>query len=265
MSLLSILFFLALCLPVAPSLESTGNTRLTVGFVEPYIGSRGSEPFNSLKTPRGLDFLGHRLKSGRRSLLGAKCSESARGENEYNHHDKAHAEPRIGSAPFIHARHDSGHTRVGLPAPLTVRWIHASIAMHHELLVNGIRQHNEHTTGFLPRIGSSPFIKARRDSSRGPHLAHATTTVNPEATEPHHLPDLTAPPPLSASGAAAGAEEGMGDEDAERLLGSRRLHSAVTILADPVLAEEHSGGDHVFGSRRLAALATILRGDASPP
>ncbi len=53
MSLLSILFFLALYLPaVAPSLESTGNTRLTVGFVEPYISSRGSEHFNYLKTPR---------------------------------------------------------------------------------------------------------------------------------------------------------------------------------------------------------------------
>ncbi len=116
---------------------------------------------------------------GRRSLLGAKCSES-RGDSDCNHRDKAHAEPRIGSAPFIHARHDSGHARVGLPAPLTVRWIHASIAMHRELLVNGIRQHNEQTTGFLPRIGSSPFIKARRDSARGPQLAHAPATASPE-------------------------------------------------------------------------------------
>ena len=123
----------------------------------------------------------NRSPSGRRSLLTARCSASAHDANEDDHREKPNAEPRIGSAPFIHARHERGPARVGLPAPLTVRWIHASIAMHHELLVNGIREHNEHTTTFLPRIGSSPFIKARRDSARGPQLATATATAPVES------------------------------------------------------------------------------------
>jgi hypothetical protein len=136
--------------------------------------------------------------SGRHSLRAARCSESAHDASEHNHDEKAQPEPRIGSAPFIHARHDRGHAGVGLPAPLTVRWIHASIAMHHELLVNGIRQHNEHTSNFLPRIGSSPFIKARRDSARAPHLSTAVA-VESEVAPPFSSSAVMAEPTLTSA------------------------------------------------------------------
>lgn len=108
--------------------------------------------------------------AGRPSLLRSCHCAHAANEPSHDHQTPSHDTPRIGSVPFLRSCHDHS-PRVGLPAPLTTRWLHA----YHDILVSGIRPHLARpTTHAQPRIGSIPFIQARRDPLRRSATAAVT-------------------------------------------------------------------------------------------